>query len=120
MSGTLSERVEKLPKWAQIEFRIMGETMMGMLEELRQYKEREAIGVPREMADIIAQHATYATWDEEGEEGEEWDWYVGCAGCDWQRELIDDPATDSANHVANELKKAGYGMRVAPLPLTEG
>lgn len=72
------------------------------------------------MVDIIAQHATYSTWDEETDEGGEWVWYVGCAGCDWQRELQDAPSTDSARHVAHELVKAGYGMRALPLPLTEG
>lgn len=74
------------------------------------------------MADIIAQHATYSTWDEYFGD---WEyagqkWYVGCDGCDWQQELSDAPATDSAYHVAHELVKAGYGVRALPLPLTEG
>ena len=74
------------------------------------------------MVDIIAQHASYSTWDEVDEASEygERIWYVGCDGCDWQQELVDAPATDSAAHVANELKKAGFGMRVVPLPSTEG
>lgn len=71
------------------------------------------------MADIIAQHAAYSTWDEflgdwsyAGHKG-----YVGCDGCDWQQELVDAPATDSATHVAVELMKEGYGL--LPLPFRE-
>lgn len=73
------------------------------------------------MVDIIAQHAAYSTWyevDEDSEYGRIW--YVGCDGCVWQQELSDAPAVDSATHVADELVKAGFGMRVVHLPLTEG